>query len=68
MSILFQESYSIRRTFTELLKQFQGLSGAFDYEHETLELFWLDEKLTKESLMGKSITLDELKDLVSSKY
>jgi hypothetical protein len=68
MSILFQESYSIRRTFTEILKQFQGLAGAFDYEQETLELFWLDEKLIREGLLGKSITLDDLKDLVSSMY
>jgi len=66
MSILFQESLSIRREFIKFLERYQGLAGVLDFEKETLELFWLKGMILGEEIPGKLVMLDELKDLVKS--
>jgi hypothetical protein len=43
MSLLFDESTSIRRTFTKFLSDFQGVCGVFNRE-DNGELFWLKGK------------------------
>ena len=40
MSVLFEESTSIRKTFIELLERYQGLMGILDVEVDYGRLFW----------------------------
>lgn len=40
MSILFDESTSIRKTFTKFLERYQGLIGILDLEVDYGQLFW----------------------------
>jgi hypothetical protein len=40
MSMLFEESISIRKTFIKLLERYQGLIGILDIENDYGQLFW----------------------------
>lgn len=44
MSMLFEESPSIRRTFTELLERQHGVCGILDLENDYGDLFWFKGK------------------------
>jgi hypothetical protein len=50
MSLLFDESESIRRTFCEILRTNQGTTGIFDREMDGSELFWFRGKEYQYSL------------------
>lgn len=49
MSFLFSDSTSIRKTFVDILRRFNGVTGVFDREIDGGELFWFK---------GKEMSLD----------
>ena len=60
MSILFSESESIRRTFSQLLEKYDGLIGIFERENDYGELFWLKRKPMQVSLSSNYMLPDEI--------
>ena len=50
MSLLFNESISIRKTFSKLLEKYQGICGIFDREIDSGELFWLNGQQLSEDI------------------
>ena len=60
MSILFSESESIRRTFSELLENYGGVIGIFDWENDYGELFWFTGKPMQVSLSNNYLLPEEI--------
>jgi hypothetical protein len=60
MSILFSESESIRRTFSELLENNAGVIGIFDWENDYGELFWFNGKSMQVSLSNNYLLPEEI--------
>ena len=59
MSLLFDESTSIRRTFTKFLSDFQGVCGVFNRE-DNGELFWLNGQETYKWIQDPFMMPDEI--------
>jgi hypothetical protein len=51
MSMLFEDSTSIRKTFIELLERFQGICGILNRNIDGGELFWLNERRLSEDIL-----------------
>ena len=65
MSILFQESSSIRKTFTtELLEKIPGVCGIFAREMSG-ELFWLNGKNNSFEIDDPYMMPDDIKDILA---
>lgn len=64
MSLLFSESESIRRTFTRLLEDYQGVCGIFDRENDNGEVFWWNGLHVKEYIEDVYLPPDEIGDLL----
>jgi hypothetical protein len=62
MSYLFSESESIRRTFTELLENYGGVIGIFDWEIDYGELFWFKGKPMQVSLSSNYMLPNEIEE------
>jgi hypothetical protein len=60
MSSLFSESESIRRTFSELLENYGGVIGIFDWENDYGELFWFMGKPMQVSLTSNYMLPNEI--------
>jgi hypothetical protein len=60
MSLLFSESESIRRTFSQLLENYGGVIGIFDWENDYGELFWLKGEPMQVSLSSNYMLPDEI--------
>ena len=60
MSILFDESPSIRETFIRLLKKNHGLCGVFNREVDWPELFWLKGKRYSKSIRSAFMLPEEI--------
>ncbi|MBE0687476.1 MAG: hypothetical protein IH585_15915 [Anaerolineaceae bacterium] len=60
MSILFSESESIRRTFSKLLENYNGVTGIFDWENDYGELFWFKGKTMQQSLSNNYLLPEEI--------
>jgi hypothetical protein len=63
MSVLFTESESIRRTFTQLLETCRGVYGLLDVEDGAL-LFWLRGREMDEWIPHASLSLADIDGLV----
>lgn len=67
MSMLFEESTSIRDTFTRLLGRFGGIIGILDREVDYGELFWFRGKSYQpyeKSVLNVYTTPDEIEDML----
>ena len=64
MSILFEESGSIRRTFTELLERCHGVYGIFDCEIDHGQLFWFKGKHLETSVWDVHMLPDEIEEML----
>jgi hypothetical protein len=62
MSFLFSESESIRRTFSELLENYGGMIGIFEWENDYGELFWFKGKPMQVSLSSNYMLPDEIEE------
>lgn len=60
MSLLFSESLSIRRTFSELLENYGGVIGIFEWENDYGELFWFNGNPMQVSLSSNYLLPDEI--------
>ncbi len=60
MSLLFSESESVRRTFSQLLENYGGLIGIFDWENDYGELFWFKGEPMQVSLSSNYMLTDEI--------
>lgn len=60
MSLLFSESGSIRQTFSELLENYGGVTGIFDWENDYGELFWFKGRPMKFSLSSNYLSSAEI--------
>ena len=64
MSLLFDESASIRSGFIELLERCQGVCGVFDREIDCGELFWLGGKRLSLHLSHDFLLPDKLEQML----
>lgn len=64
MSFLFSESESIRRTFTELLENYDGVSGIFDREIDYGQLFWFMGKQMEKDVESVYMLPDEIEEML----
>jgi hypothetical protein len=62
--LLFSESGSIRRTFTELLVNHQGVCGVFDRENDGGEVFWWNGLHVREYVEDVHLHPDEIEDIL----
>ena len=62
MSLLFDNSTSIRKTFLRLLKNNQGVCGVFNREVDWPELFWLKGKQYSKSISSAYMLPEEIED------
>jgi len=60
MSLLFDNSTSIRKTFVELLENYQGVCGVLNREDSGGELFWLKGQSLSENIWIAYIMPDEI--------
>ena len=64
MSLLFDYSTSIRKTFIDLLERCQGVCGVFNREYGGGELFWLNGRHLSERTEEAYLTPEEIEDLL----
>jgi hypothetical protein len=64
MSFLFSESESIRRTFTRLLENYNGVIGIFDREIDYGQLFWFMGKQMEFDVESVYILPDEIEEML----
>jgi hypothetical protein len=64
MSLLFSESQSIRRTFSNLLEEHGGLIGIFDRENDCGELFWFKGRPMRASLPSNYLLPEEIAEVL----
>jgi len=64
MSFLFSESESIRRTFTELLENYDGVSGIFDREIDYGQLFWFKGKQIEKDVESVYMLPEEIEEML----
>jgi hypothetical protein len=64
MSFLFSESESIRRTFTELLENYDGVSGIFDREIDYGQLFWFMGKQIEKDVESVYMLPEEIEEML----
>ena len=64
MSFLFSESESIRRTFTELLENYDGVSGIFDREIDYGQLFWFMGKQIENDVESVYMLPEEIEEML----
>ena len=64
MSLLFDYSTSIRKTFVDLLERCQGLCGVFNREYGGGELFWLNGRHLSERTGEAYLTPEEIEGLL----
>ena len=64
MSMLFDDSTSIRNTFVELLERCQGVCGVFNREYGGSELFWLEGKHLSEWVGDAYIEPEEIERML----
>jgi hypothetical protein len=67
MSMLFNYSTSIRKSFLDLLKKYQGVCGVFNKE-EYGELFWLQGKEYSETVEDAYMMPGEIEIFLKQKY
>ncbi len=68
MSILFEESASIRKTFIKLLARYQGLIGILDLEIDYGRLFWLEGEEVDYVISDNYLLLEEIKQEMNRGY
>jgi hypothetical protein len=66
MSVLFDHSTSIRKTFIELLEKFQGVCGVFNKEMYG-DLFWLKRRHLSEEIADPYMVPDEIETLLAKR-
>lgn len=64
MSFLFGDSVSIRRTFTQLLENYHGVSGIFDREIDYGQLFWFKGKPMEKDVESVYMLPEEIEDML----
>ena len=64
MSMLFQDSTSIRKAFIGLLEKFQGVCGIFNREIDGGELFWLKGRQLREDILSVYMPPDEIEEML----
>ena len=71
MSMLFEDSTSIRNTFITLLERFDGLIGILDREVDYGELFWFKGKTYppyEQSVLHVYTTPDEIEEMLKDGF
>ena len=64
MSMLFDDSTSIRKTFIDLLERCQGVCGVFNREYGGGELFWIKGQQLSESIGDPYLTPEEIERML----
>jgi len=64
MSMLFEESASIRRTFTELLEKHHGVCGILDLEIDYGQLFWFRGRQVEASVRDVYMLPEEIEEML----
>lgn len=65
MSLLFDDSTSIRKTFVELLERHQGVCGVFNRESGGGELFWFKGRSLSEYIGDAYMMLEEIEGMLN---
>jgi hypothetical protein len=64
MSMLFEDSTSIRKTFIDLLERYQGICGILSREIDGGELFWLNGRRLSEDILSVYMPPDEIQEML----
>lgn len=64
MSLLFDNSTSIRETFIRQLEKYNGVCGVFNRESGGGELFWLKGQILSEDIWDAFMMPDEIEDML----
>jgi hypothetical protein len=65
MSMLFEDSKSIRKTFINLLERYHGVSGIFDREVDYGQLFWFKGKQVETNVLSVYMLPEEIEEMLS---
>jgi len=65
MSMLFEDSTSIRKTFINLLERYHGVSGIFDREVDYGQLFWFKGKQVETDVLSVYMLPEEIEEMLS---